>query len=584
MKERWYLQTKKADFNGNGKKYHISPITARLIRNRDLVSEEEIEQYLYPDISKLNSPWLLKDMDQAVDLINIKIDSQEKIRIICDYDVDGICSGYMLLRSLREMGALVDIVVPHRIEDGYGINERLIQNAYEDGIDTIITCDNGIAAMEPVKEAKRLGMSVIITDHHEVPFEIVDGTTKYLIPPADAVINHKQPDCDYPFKELCGAMVAYQFIRAVYESRNQSVEKVKKLLPYGAIATVCDVMRLVGENRAIVKYGIMMLKDCKDIGINALIHANQLEGKNITPYHLGFVIGPGLNASGRLDTAKKAIDLLDAKDVEQADCLAKEICKLNTERKEMTEHYRLEAIRKAARCEDKVLVLYFPECHESIAGIIAGKVREEFNKPTFILTDGEDGVKGSGRSIEEYDMFEKLVEVKELLTKFGGHKLAAGVSLPKENVEILRKTLNENCNLSEDDLYLKVWIDMQLPLEYVSRELIEELKVLEPFGNGNPKPVFAEKNLQLVHLKIRGKQGNVLSMFLEDEHHTRMEGILFQRTDQFLAFLKKRFGQEEIDKAMSGRTNKIRFMATYYPSINEFQGRENLQLIIDRFC
>ncbi len=584
MKERWYLQTKKADFNGIGKKYHISPITARLIRNRDLVSEEEIEQYLYPDISKLNSPWLLKDMDQAVDLINIKIDSQEKIRIICDYDVDGICSGYMLLRSLREMGALVDIVVPHRIEDGYGINERLIQNAYEDGIDTIITCDNGIAAMEPVKEAKRLGMSVIITDHHEVPFEIVDGTTKYLIPPADAVINHKQPDCDYPFKELCGAMVAYQFIRAVYESRNQSVEKVKKLLPYGAIATVCDVMRLVGENRAIVKYGIMMLKDCKDIGINALIHANQLEGKNITPYHLGFVIGPGLNASGRLDTAKKAIDLLDAKDVEQADCLAKEICKLNTERKEMTEHYRLEAIRKAARCEDKVLVLYFPECHESIAGIIAGKVREEFNKPTFILTDGEDGVKGSGRSIEEYDMFEKLVEVKELLTKFGGHKLAAGVSLPKENVEILRKTLNENCNLSEDDLYLKVWIDMQLPLEYVSRELIEELKVLEPFGNGNPKPVFAEKNLQLVHLKIRGKQGNVLSMFLEDEHHTRMEGILFQRTDQFLAFLKKRFGQEEIDKAMSGRTNKIRFMATYYPSINEFQGRENLQLIIDRFC
>ncbi len=584
MNERWYLQTKRADFNEIGKKFHISPIVARIIRNRDIEGDEAIQNFLYPDISSLSSPWLFKDMDKAVDLINIKINSQQKIRIICDYDVDGICSGYMLLRAFRKMGAIVDLVVPHRIDDGYGINERLIQKAFEDGIDTIVTCDNGIAALKPVEEAKKLGMTVIITDHHEVPFEELQGEIHYILPPADAIINHKQADCDYPFKELCGAMVAYQLIRGIYENRGESPEAVKELLPYGAIATVCDVMDLTGENRAIVKYGIMKLNKIKDMGIQALIRACKLQTATISPYHLGFVIGPCLNASGRLDTARKAIELLDATDLQKADALAEEIVQLNNERKEMTEHYRLEAVRQAEHCEDRVLVLYFPECHESIAGIIAGKVREAFNKPTFILTDGEKGVKGSGRSIEEYNMYEKLTEVKDLLTKFGGHKMAAGVSLEKENVEIFRKKLNENCNLSEDDLYLKVWIDMQLPFEYVTIPLVEELKCLEPFGKGNSKPVFAEKDLQVVHLKIRGAKGNVISLFLEDAGHNRMEAVLFQRTDQFLAFLKERFGQEEIEKAMTGRKNKIRFMATFYPTINEFQGVRKLQLVLDRFC
>lgn len=584
MNERWYLQTKRADFNAISKKFHISPVIARLMRNRDVVGEEAIQNYLYPDISCLSSPWLFKDMDTAVDLINIKINSKQKIRIICDYDVDGVCSGYMLLRSFRKLGAIVDLVVPHRIEDGYGINERLIQRAYEDGVDTIVTCDNGIAAMKPVEAAKKLGMTVIITDHHEVPFEVINGEINYIIPPSDAVINHKQPDCEYPFKELCGAMVAYQFIRAIYENRGEHPETVKELLPYGAIATVCDVMQLTGENRAIVKYGIIKLQGIKDIGLKSLIHKCNLEIENISAYHLGFVIGPCLNASGRLDTARKAIDLLDATDIEKADLLAEEIYQLNNERKAMTEHYRMEAVRQGKKCEDKVLVLYFPECHESIAGIIAGKVREEFNKPTFILTDGEEGVKGSGRSIEEYNMYEKLTEVKDLLTKFGGHKMAAGVSLNKENVEKFRKSLNENCNLSPDDLYLKVWIDMQLPLEQVSEALIDELKCMEPFGNGNSKPVFAEKNLKIVQLKIKGKKGNVLSLFVEDERHTRMDGIIFNRTDQFLALLKERFGQEEIDKVMFGRTNKIRFMATFYPTINEYMGKRTLQIVIDRFC
>lgn len=584
MKEKWFLQTKKADFNEIGRKFNINPIIARIIRNRDVIGDDAIRQYLDADISSLSSPWLFKDMEKAVDILKIKISHQNKIRIICDYDVDGICSGYILLKSLEKLGANVDVVIPHRVEDGYGINERLIQKAFDDGVDTILTCDNGIAAFSQIEFAKSLGMTVVVTDHHEVPFEEVDGVKSYIVPKADAVVDHKQPDCDYPFKELCGAMVAYQLIAAIYDSMEKNLKDIYPLFAYAALATVCDVVDLRGENRIVVKYGLERLRNIKDIGISALIDACKIEKRNLDSYHLGFIIGPCLNASGRLDTAKKAMDLLGAKDREKADILAQELKKLNDERKDLTEKGVEEAIRIAENCEDSVLVIYLKKCHESIAGIIAGRVREKFNKPTFILTDAEEGVKGSGRSIEEYDMYTELSKVKDLFTKFGGHKMAAGISLNKENIEILRKKLNENCNLSEEDLYLKIWIDMQLPLEYVTINFTEELKAIQPYGKGNEKPVFADKNLKVLKLQILGKVGNVIKLNLENRNHYRMTGIIFGRAQEFMEFLMNKFGQDEINKAMQGINNNIEIMATYYPKINEYNGNVQMQIVIDRFC
>ena len=584
MNEKWYLQTKKADFEKISQKFNISPITARLIRNRDVVGDENIEKYLNGSIEQLNSPWLMKDMDRAVDILKIKISHESKIRIICDYDVDGICSGFILNHSLQELGAVVDVVVPHRIEDGYGINERLIRQAYDDGVDTILTCDNGIAAISQVEYAKSLGMTVIVTDHHEIVFEEKDGEKHYILPKADAVINHKQKDCDYPFKELCGAMVAYQVVSALFESMGRGQNFVRALLPYAAMATVCDVVELQGENRIVVKAGMEALKANGDIGINALIEACNLNKKNIDAYHFGFVLGPCLNASGRLDTAKKAMELLACTDKEHARELAGKLRKLNEERKEMTEKGTEEAIKIADECSDSVLVIYLKNCHESIAGIIAGRVREKFHKPVLVLTDALDGVKGSGRSIEEYDMYEELSKVKELFTKFGGHKMAAGVSLPKENIEILKKRLNENCNLTEDDLYLKVWIDMQLPLEYVTMNMIEELNLIGPYGKGNEKPLFAEKNLNVDKIKILGKSGNVLRLTIENSNHYKMTAMLFGRVMDFMAFLKEKFGQSEIDKALKGEKNQIEIMAVYYPKVNEYNGNSQIQIVIERFC
>lgn len=584
MKEKWFLQTKKADFNDISKKFHISKITARLLRNRDIVTEDEIQKYLHPNISELSSPWLFKDMDKAVNLLKIKISQQNRIRIICDYDVDGICSGYILLKSLKNLEAYVDIVVPHRIEDGYGINERMVRQAFDDGIDTILTCDNGISAYEQIKLAKSLGMTVVITDHHEVPFEETKEGIKYIIPPADAIINHKQPDCSYPFKELCGAMVAYQLIAAIYDSMEKSTREILDLMAYAAMATVCDVVTLQGENRTVVKYGIQCLRETKDIGINALVKACNIDKKTIDSYHLGFVIGPCLNAGGRLDTAKKALDLLAAQNADKAARLAKELKCLNDERKELTEKGTKEAIQIAEKCEDSVLVIYLKECHESIAGIIAGRVREKFNKPTLVLTDSGNGVKGSGRSIEEYDMYEELTKVKELFTKYGGHKMAAGVSLPRENIKKMQIKLNENCNLTEEDLYLKIWIDMQLPFEYITINLIEEMQILQPWGKGNEKPLFAEKNLKIQKLQILGKTGNVIKLTIENTNHYRMPAVIFGRTQEFMEFLMNKFGQDDINKAMQGIKNNIEIMAVYYPKINEYNGNIQLQIIIDRFC
>ena len=555
MKERWYLQTKKADFNEISRKFNISPILARLLRNRNVIGDENIKKYLSPDIERLSSPWMFKDMDKAVDILKIKIAAGNRIRVICDYDVDGVCSGYILYRSLKKLGAVVDVVVPHRIEDGYGINENLIKKAFDQGIDTILTCDNGIAAYDQVEYAKSLGMTIIVTDHHEVPYTETEQGREYIIPKADAVINHKQKDCGYPFKELCGAMVAFQLISALTESYGISKRDVYRLLPYAALATICDVVELQGENRMVVQYGLKMIKNCKDVGLNALIDACKIDKNNIDSYHIGFVLGPCINASGRLDTAKKAMELLSETNREKADILATSLKELNDERKAMTEEGTKKAIEIAKDYDDNVLVIYLKDCHESIAGIIAGRVRERCNKP-----------------------------VKDLFLKFGGHKMAAGVSLPKENIELLRKRLNENSTLTEDDLCLKVWIDMQLPIEYISMNLVEELKTLAPFGKGNEKPIFADKNLKIKKLQILGKDGNVLKLTIENSTNYRMTAIMFDRTQEFMGFIKEKFGQEEINKALLGQNNAITFMATFYPTINEFRGNIDLQIVIDRFC
>ena len=554
------------------------------MRNRDVISEKEINQYLNGTIDEISSPWLFKDMDKAVNILSIKINNENKIRIICDYDVDGICSGYILHTCLKYLGADVDVVVPHRIEDGYGINERLIQQAYDQGVDTIVTCDNGIAAIKQIEYAKELGMTVVVTDHHEIIFEENNGEKKYILPNADAIVNHKQIDCQYPFKELCGAMVAFQFMRALFENMHVSERFILKLLPYGAMATVCDVVELKGENRIIVKEGLEALKTNNYIGINALINQCKLNKKNLDSYHFGFVLGPCLNASGRLDTAKKAMDLLECEDEKHAEVLAEALKKLNDERKDLTEKGTKEAIEKAEQLDDSVLVIYLEHCHESIAGIIAGRVREKYNKPTIVLTDAVEGVKGSGRSIEEYDMYAELTKVKELFTKFGGHKMAAGVSLPKENIDILRKKLNENCNLTQEDLYLKVWIDMQLPLEYVTMNMIQELSIIKPFGKGNEKPIFAEKHLKINKIQILGKNGNVLKLTITNSSSYTMTAMIFSRVIDFMEFLKNKFGQEEINKALVGEKNNIEIMATYYPTINEFNGNSQIQIVIDRFC
>ena len=583
MTEKWILQTKKADFGEIAKKFNINPIVARVIRNRDVVGDEEIEKYLSTNIETLSSPWLFKDMDKAVDILKIKIAEHYKIRIISDYDVDGICSGYILNKALTDLGADVDVVVPHRVNDGYGINESLIKDAKDAGVDTIVTCDNGIAAKDQVDFAKELGMTVIITDHHEVPFTEMDGKKEYIIPDADAVIDHKQESCDYPFKELCGAMVAYQTMRALYESMDKNPKELADLLVYGAMATVCDVVPLTDENRTIVKTGLDMIKTTKDIGLNALIEACGINKNSIGSYHFGFILGPCLNASGRLDTAKRAVDLLNETDQAKALADAKKLKALNDERKDITENGAKEAIEMARDLTDRILVLYLPNCHESVAGIIAGRVKEHYNKPTIVLTDAEDCVKGSGRSIEEYDMFENLSKVKDLFLKFGGHKMAAGLSIEKDNIDELRRRLNDECALTEEDLMKKIMVDCELPFKFATFGLVNDLKKLEPFGVGNKKPIFAGKHIDINRMKIMGKEGNVIRLEMIDETDVKTVGIMFNKSKRFMEFLKNKFGQDEIDKALAGEKNEITFMALYYPNVNSYNGRDYLQLVIESF-
>ncbi|MST65951.1 single-stranded-DNA-specific exonuclease RecJ [Lachnospiraceae bacterium BSM-380-WT-5A] len=568
--EKWMVAAKRADFKGIGERFGIDQVTARIIRNRDVIGEKAIEKYLHGSRKDFYSPWLLKDMEKAVAILQEKIENRNRIRIIGDYDIDGVMSTYILLESLRGLGGDVDMMIPNRITDGYGINEHLIEQAWQEGRDTIITCDNGIAAVTQIRKAKDLGMTVIVTDHHEVPFEDLEGGRKEILPPADAIVNPKQKACSYPFAGLCGAVVAMKVMEALYEKMAPEVDLVDKMLPFAGIATIGDVMDLQDENRILVKEGLQRLHHTTNLGLQELIRVNNLEPENISPYHIGFILGPCLNASGRLDTAKRALQLLLADSREEAAVLAGDLKNLNESRKEMTAQgleKAIEQVESTSMMEDTVLVVFLPECHESLAGIIAGRLRERYHKPSFVLTRGEEGVKGSGRSIESYSMYEKLCECKEYLTKFGGHPMAAGLSLEEENVERFRRKLNEQSGLTEEDLVEKVTIDVPMPIHYIRKDLVQELSLLEPFGKGNEKPLFAQKNLWISQMRVFGKNRNVVKMRLTDENGYPMDGVYFGNGDEF---------------AEEGR-GKRKISIVYYPDINMYQGRESLQVIIRHY-
>ena len=569
--EKWFVAMKKADFNGIAEKYQISPIIARLMRNRDVIGDEAIDFYLNGTVEDLYDGLLMKDMDRAVDILKEKIEEGKKIRVIGDYDIDGVNATYILQQGLAGLGADIDTDIPDRIKDGYGLNQMLIDRALEDDVDTIITCDNGIAAMNEIAYGKENGMTIVVTDHHEVPYLEENGKKKYLLPPADAVVDPHRADCEYPFKGLCGAAVAYKLVEVLYRVSGKSEQEVEhlqeRLMENVAIATIGDVMDLVGENRVFVKKGLELLKTTKNEGLHALMQCTGVDTANLNTYHIGFVIGPCINAGGRLDTAKRALELLNASNRREAVTLAADLKELNDSRKEMTEEGVEEAVRQIESSswkDDQVLVVYLPECHESIAGIIAGRIKERYYRPTFVLTKGETGVKGSGRSIEAYDMFAEMSRCRELFTKFGGHKLAAGLSLEEENVEVFRKRINELADLTEEDLQMKVSIDMRLPFPYINEELIHELKILEPFGKGNGKPLFAESKLRVIQPRIFGKNRNVLKCRLEDQQGNQMEAVYFGEVEDCLQKMEKK-------QIMS---------FTYYPSINEYMGRRTIQLTI----
>lgn len=609
---RWMVAAKKADFDEIAGKFQISPVLARIMRNRDVVGDEEIEKYLHGDLKDLHEPLLLKDLDQASEIILEKIREEKRIRIIGDYDVDGICATYILLRGLRALGGKVDTVIPHRQKDGYGLNEHLIQAAGEEGIDTIITCDNGIAAAPQIRMAKDMGMTVVVTDHHEVPYEDegsetacqegagregavkVDGRL-YLIPEADAVVDPKQPGCGYPFKQICGAVVAMKLVQALFAMKEPGEsagrqEVFEEMLTFAALATVCDVMELKDENRILVKKGLALMRETKNLGLKALLMVNGIEEKELTPYHAGFIIGPCLNATGRLDTAKRALELFDSRDWREAVTIAGDLKSLNEGRKQMTEDGVQEAVALVENTDlkqDRVLVLYLPHCHESLAGIIAGRVRERYGKPVFVLTKGEEGVKGSGRSIDAYHMYEEITACKELFTRYGGHKMAAGLSMAgEEMVEVFRRRLNENCSLTEKDFEEVVHIDVPMPLSYATMEFVKELSLLAPFGTGNPKPLFARKGISLISGRKLGKNRNVGKYRVGDEEGRSYEMIYFGDLEEFDRFLAGRFGRDTAKAIYEGgiRPGRAVISMAYYPDINSFAGRETVQLVMQHYC
>ena len=568
--EKWVISAKRADFKEIAASFGIDQVTARLIRNRDIVGQENIRKYLYGDRTCLYDPFLMKGMEKITEILEEKIREKKKIRIIGDYDIDGVMSTYILLTGLRGGGAVVDHVIPDRMKDGYGLNENLIQQAREEEIDTIITCDNGIAASSQIQKGKEMGMTILVTDHHDIPFQMVNGEKKEILPPADVVVNPKQGECTYPFSGLCGAGVALKVMEALYRKIQPQRDIADELMEFAAIATVGDVMDLKDENRILVKEGLKRLHKTSNLGLQELCRVNNLEPENITPYHIGFVLGPCLNATGRLDTAIRALKLLCSDNREEAARLAGDLKSLNESRKELTAQGVEKAIELVERTElknDSVLVVYLPECHESLAGIIAGRIREKYHKPAFVLTRGKEGIKGSGRSTESYSMFEKLSECGEYLTKYGGHPMAAGLSLEEKNIEPFRKKLNELSGLKPEDFVEKVTIDVPMPVNYIRKDLIQEMKLLEPFGKGNEKPMFAQKGLRIMDVRVFGKNRNVVKIKLADEMGYPMDGIYFGDGDVFL---------EEIH-------DKKTISIVYYPEVNVYQGRENLQVVIRHY-
>ena len=609
MNEKWYVAAKKADFQGIAKRFGIDPVTARIIRNRDVVGDDEIRQYLYGTRAELGDPAQLQGGLEAASLLKQKIEAGKKIRIIGDYDIDGVNSTYILYRALTRCGAQVDYEIPDRMKDGYGLNISLLKLALEEGIDTVLTCDNGISAIAEIAYAKENGMTVIVTDHHEPLFEEVpeegqaetiqpqtdtarripspDGTRIFRLPPADVLVNPKQPNCRYPYKKLCGAAVAWKVVCLLYRLYGME-EEAEQFLQFVGFATVGDVMELDGENRILVKEGLKQLRITQNYGWRALIQANNLDFDTLNSYHIGFVLGPCINASGRLDTAKRSLRLLLAKDAAEAELLAARLKQLNDERKELTQaavDLACEQIDGSTEANDRVLVVYLPDCHESIAGIVAGRIRERYGKPTFVVTnaEAEDEAKGSGRSIEAYSMFEEMVKCQDLFRKFGGHPMAAGFSLPRSRIDEMRRRLNENCTMTEEDRAEKIMVDVPMPINYIRESLVEELAVLEPFGNGNEKPLFAERHLKLLSARILGKNANVLKLQVANVTGCTMEALYFGIPDNILSYLTDKYGKNEVQKLLWGKVNQIEMDLTYYPSINEYQGRRTLQIVIKNF-
>lgn len=565
--QKWRVYSKKADFDAIGSRFNIDPVTARIIRNRDVTDMENVDMYLNGTLDRLHDPMMMKDMDKAVSVIASSIRDNKHIRIIGDYDIDGICSIYILFKGLKICGADVDYEVPDRIADGYGINENLIKQAYEAGVEVIITCDNGIAAASQIDYANELGMTVVITDHHDVPYEETDNGRRYIIPKASAVVDPKQNDCRYPFKMLCGAGIAYKFIDCMVKEFQTGDSVMPELLQFAAIATVGDIVDLLDENRIIVKEGLKLIANTENYGLNALMAVTGVSRESINAYHIGFVLGPCLNASGRLDSAKRALKMLVTDDRAEAERHAGELKDLNEERKKLTSEAvdkAVDMVENSSLKDDKVLVIFLPDCHESIAGIVAGRIREKYYKPVIVLTRGEQEAKGSARSIESYNMFEKLSECKDLFTRFGGHPMAAGLSLPEENIPEFRRRINEHCNLSEEDLTETVWIDVPMPLEYINEKLILELGGLEPFGKANPKPVFADKNISIRNIRAIGKDKQYTRMTIAKDSGIVIDAVGF-------------FSCTELETVYN---KNGRISCTYYPEINEFRDKKQIQVCV----
>ncbi len=587
MAERWFIKNIKADYKYISKKYALSELVSKLIINRNITSDEMIRSYINPDFDKFHEAREMKDLEKSVDILRDKIESQKKIRIVGDYDVDGVISSYILYSALKRCSANVDYEIPDRIKDGYGINMNIIKQAKEDGVDTILTCDNGISAIDQIKYAKELGITVIVTDHHDIPFvEKENNVREFISLSADAVVNPKQSECNYKFEQLCGAGVAFKLVEVLYETFNIDKRECYKFIEFLAIATVCDVVDLIDENRIFVKKGLELINSTTNLGLQELIRECELTEKTLSVYHLGFIIGPCINASGRLDSAKRGLELLLSDDEEEAVKLAKELVRLNEERKDMTMRgveAAVEIIEKSGMVSDKVFVIYIPDIHESLAGIIAGRIKEKYNVPTLVITKAESGVKGSGRSIEEYNMFEELIKCKDLLEKFGGHPMAAGFSLKEENIDEFRKRLNENTILKDEDLLRKVTIDSVLPLDSISYDVINDLERLEPFGKSNSKPLFAEKNINLLRATILGKNRNVLKLKLKTKLNKSLDAIYFGDIEKFEEEVSNKYGNEELQKLYNGEYNHVNLDLVFYPSVNEYNGNTTIQIVVQNY-